>query len=422
MNSIKISVITVCYNAADTIEKTIISVLGQSYNNIEYIVIDGESKDNTLGIIEKYKDRIDIVISEKDNGLYDAMNKGILISSGEYILFMNSGDVFYNNSIVESVFKRENIRQYDIIFGDSVEVKEDGTKYFRFANPDISRLLISPTYRHGASFVKSSLHKKRLFDLSKIPFIDFALDYDCIYSFVSGGSSFYKVNTIIIEYASDGASNNRLKSGIYNYKITHKRYGKFSLGLFRIKNHIKVSLTKSRIVKLAYYFALYIMNYIIGITPIWRIRKSYYKCMGMKIGKSTIINMKQYILSPRNIQIGSNCHINRGCLIDGRGFCFIGNNVSISYGVSIMTGSHDANSKNFNGVYLPIIIEDNVWIGVTSIILQNVRIGEGAVVAAGSVVTKDVEPYSIVGGVPAKIIGKRNNNLHYKCKWVIPFT
>jgi acetyltransferase-like isoleucine patch superfamily enzyme len=141
----------------------------------------------------------------------------------------------------------------------------------------------------------------------------------------------------------------------------------------------------------------------------------------MQIGTNTILNMAQYIFSPNLIQIGNNTHINKGCFLDGRGSCIIGNSVSISHNVSIITGSHDAQQKDFRGVYLPIIIKDYAWIGINAIILCGVTIGKGAVVAAGSVVIKDVPDYAIVGGIPAKIIGKRPEELEYECKWTIPF-
>ena len=132
--------------------------------------------------------------------------------------------------------------------------------------------------------------------------------------------------------------------------------------------------------------------------------------------------MSQYILNPKNLKIGEGTHINRGCLLDARGGCYIGDNVSISYRVSLMTGSHDCNSKVFSGVYLPIFIDDYVWYwGRSNRYCREFKIGKGAVIAAGSVVTKDIEPYSIVAGVPAKVIGKRNPDLDYKCLWKIPF-
>lgn len=419
---VKISVITVCYNAVANIDSTIQSVLNQSYNNIEYIIIDGASNDGTIDAIRGYQDDRIHFISEKDNGLYDAMNKGIQLANGDYIIFMNAGDLFFNNQVLEEIFGDKNNSCYDIIFGDSVARDEDGTQHFKYANPDPEVLLSAPTYRHGASFVRTELHKDNLFDLSKIPELGYALDYNCIYTLKKNGATFKKVDLIVLDYENEGTSNNLLKSTEYIYKITHPSYSQFNLRIFKIKSRLKILVRNSKIIKWAYYLLIYLMNYIGTFIPIWSIRKQLYKIMGIKIGDGSVINMNQYINTPRNLCIGCNTHINRGCLLDARANCIIGNNVSISYGVSIMTGGHDVNSSNFRGVYLPIRIEDNVWIGVNAVILQNVTIGEGAVVAAGAVVTKNIPPYTIVGGIPAKVIGKRREDLNYKCKWVLPFT
>ncbi|ROT05017.1 glycosyltransferase, partial [Muribaculaceae bacterium Isolate-104 (HZI)] len=113
---LKISVVTVCYNAADSIEQTMLSVLNQSYPYIEYIVIDGGSTDGTVDIIKKYADRLAYWVSEPDKGIYDAMNKGIAAATGSYINFMNSGDSFYDNRVVEAIFK-DGCDSADIIYG-----------------------------------------------------------------------------------------------------------------------------------------------------------------------------------------------------------------------------------------------------------------------------------------------------------------
>jgi glycosyltransferase involved in cell wall biosynthesis len=99
----KVSIITVCYNSEKTIERTIQSVLSQNYSNIEYILVDGGSKDNTVQIIEKYKESIDQFVSEKDEGIYDAINKGILMSKGDIVGILNSDDIFSNQNIVSEV-------------------------------------------------------------------------------------------------------------------------------------------------------------------------------------------------------------------------------------------------------------------------------------------------------------------------------
>src|ERR1700733_2398323 len=99
----KITIITVCYNACHCIEKTIKSVINQTYPNIEYIIIDGASTDGTLEVINKYKNHVQKLISEKDNGIYDAMNKGVRHCSGEIIYFLNADDRLYSPDTVKDV-------------------------------------------------------------------------------------------------------------------------------------------------------------------------------------------------------------------------------------------------------------------------------------------------------------------------------
>lgn len=127
-------------------------------------------------------------------------------------------------------------------------------------------------------------------------------------------------------------------------------------------------------------------------------------------------------MEPGRISIGSHSHINRGCLLDGRGGLTIGNSVSVSHQVSLITGSHDKDSSDFREIDLPIVIGDYAWIGANATVLQNVTIGQGAIICAGAVVVKDVPEYAIVGGVPARVIGKRSKDLDYECKWITPFT
>ena len=102
-DSLKISIITVCYNAESCIEKAVQSVIGQTYKNFEYIVIDGQSTDQTLAIVNKYKGNISKIISEKDTGIFDAMNKGVNYSTGDIIYFLNSDDYFYDFNILEKI-------------------------------------------------------------------------------------------------------------------------------------------------------------------------------------------------------------------------------------------------------------------------------------------------------------------------------
>lgn len=116
MNNPLISVVTVSYNAVATIEKTILSVINQEYSNVEYIVIDGGSTDGTVDIIKKYVEKITFFVSEPDKGVYDAMNKGVIVATGEWINFMNAGDTFYDRHTFSAIFELNNYKE-DIISG-----------------------------------------------------------------------------------------------------------------------------------------------------------------------------------------------------------------------------------------------------------------------------------------------------------------
>ena len=123
-SAVKISIITVCYNSEKTIESTIKSVLNQEYPHIEYIVVDGKSKDRTLEILEKNSKGISKIISERDEGMYDAMNKGIRMATGDVIGVLNSDDFFYNEKVIAKVAQAFDDQEVEATIGDIVFVKE----------------------------------------------------------------------------------------------------------------------------------------------------------------------------------------------------------------------------------------------------------------------------------------------------------
>lgn len=151
----KISIITVSYNAITEIEKTILSVINQTYTNIEYIIIDGGSTDGTVNIIKQYNDKISIWKSEPDHGVYDAMNKGIKLATGEWILFMNSGDTFHDNMVVADIF--QNTKYADkvgVIWGDTDFY--DGDKFVEKSKKTPFTKTVMP-YRTGMGISHQSL-------------------------------------------------------------------------------------------------------------------------------------------------------------------------------------------------------------------------------------------------------------------------
>ncbi|MBP7967565.1 acyltransferase [Candidatus Woesebacteria bacterium] len=155
---------------------------------------------------------------------------------------------------------------------------------------------------------------------------------------------------------------------------------------------------------------LEIENYVlllVGWVPFGFVRMFFYQLADMKIGSSTIINMGARIYKPSGVSIGEDCVIGEKIVLDGRALLTIGNHVDIASEVMIYNSEHDIHDEEFKAIEAPVTIGDYVFIGPRAIILPGVTIGDGAVVGAGAVVTKDVRAGSIVGGVPAKVIGER---------------
>lgn len=164
------------------------------------------------------------------------------------------------------------------------------------------------------------------------------------------------------------------------------------------------------------YTFLYILgNMIFRSFPSRTIRKLYYLMLGAKIGAKTVIFRRTTVLNPKGLNIGMRTNIGFDAWVDARGKIEIGNDTTIASRSQLITGTHDLDSHTFEANFLPIMIGNNVWIGTSAIILPGVKIGDGAVVAAGAVVSKDVLPYTVVGGVPAKFI-KNRAKVTYKQK------
>lgn len=161
-------------------------------------------------------------------------------------------------------------------------------------------------------------------------------------------------------------------------------------------------------------FKLMLLRWV-GYIPSHTIRNMKYKFFGIKIGKGSTFHMWANFFNPKNIEIGSDTIIGDHAFLDGRDKLTIGSHTDIASSVMIFNSEHDLEKSDFSAIVAPVVISDYVFIGPRVIIMPGVKIGKGAVVAGGAVVTKDVDPFTIVGGVPAKLIGERKNkNPNYK--------
>lgn len=206
------TVITVLYNAEDFIEETIKSVLNQTNNNIEYILIDGGSTDNTLPIVKKYMDHIDYFISEKDKGIYDAMNKGISVSTGKYINFLNAGDTFANKYTLEHILNEIKKVDYepDIIYG-SVSIYSENKSYITTLKPlYLSKLFLNMfntrVVCHQSVFIKKEKCSK--YSLNYKIKGDLNWYYDLLENVER--KKIYKSQEVVSNYLLGGLSNNNL--------------------------------------------------------------------------------------------------------------------------------------------------------------------------------------------------------------------
>ena len=163
-----------------------------------------------------------------------------------------------------------------------------------------------------------------------------------------------------------------------------------------------------KLIKYIYYALTLFGNMIINKIPSRHIRKWFYQALGAKIGKKTYPCRRVEILLPKGLVLKERVAVGWFAELDARGGISVDHDTNISSHVKLITGSHDIDDPDYTADFRPIKIGHHCWIGTGAIILQGVTIGDGAVVAAGAVVTKDVPPYTVVGGVPAKTICSRN--------------
>ncbi|MHB8811070.1 MAG: glycosyltransferase family 2 protein [Desulfobulbaceae bacterium] len=199
-NSPRLSVVTVTYNAAGVIRETLESVVRQTYPNIEYILIDGGSKDGTQDIIKEYQEYIACFRSESDNGTYDAMNKAIDIATGEWIIFINAGDFLVNKEIVAQVFAHPIPEKYDFIYGDYMW---KGDRYaMRVASRPLHRMWQRICFSHQSLFARTRLMKEKKFDLR----YRIVSDYNFYFSCYMQGSQFLMMDFPISVFRAGGLS------------------------------------------------------------------------------------------------------------------------------------------------------------------------------------------------------------------------
>jgi glycosyltransferase involved in cell wall biosynthesis len=240
-----LSIITIVYNNVRDIERTMLSVLNQTYSNIEYIVVDGASTDGTLEIIQRYQDRLSKVVSEKDAGIYDAMNKGLALTSGDYVLFMNSGDELFASDTVEKVFATA--PDADIYYGET-EMYNEAWQSIGKRRHSVPEKFTWKSFRFGMTISHQAIYIRRSLTEPYDRQYQLSADIDWILTAAKKAKTSVKVSGYVAKYLVGGMSKKRHQQSLKErFAIFTKHYG-FLSNLF---NHLVIAA------KLSFYYIRY---------------------------------------------------------------------------------------------------------------------------------------------------------------------
>ena len=215
-----ISIITVCLNDGKYLEETIKSVINQTYRNIEYIIIDGGSTDNTIDIIKNYESKIDHWLSEGDKGIYDAMNKGISFAKGKWINFMNAGDTFSKSNTIEKIFLKKDDK-VDFIYGDCEIIYNSEFSRVQKAG-EIKNLWKGMVFSHQSLFTNSDVFKKYQFNVDNIISADFEFLFHCY----KNNFKFCNIHIPIAVVLAGGLSDTNRIESILSRRSTVNKFSK----------------------------------------------------------------------------------------------------------------------------------------------------------------------------------------------------
>lgn len=225
----KFSIITVTYNAESVLEDTIQSVITQTYKNVEYIIVDGGSKDHTLDIIHKYREHIHTLVSEPDKGLYDAMNKGISLATGDYLCFLNAGDALHeDDTLFQMVHTLTGPELPDVIYGETAIVDEEG-HFLRMRRLSAPEELTWKSFKHGMLVCHQAFFARRdqvePYDLA----YRFSADFDWCIRVMKKSRVLHNTHLVLIDYLNEGMTTRNHKASLRErFHIMCHHYGTLS--------------------------------------------------------------------------------------------------------------------------------------------------------------------------------------------------
>ena len=424
-----ISVIVAVRNASTSLASSLESLRLQTFRNFEVILVDGASTDDTLQVANCFQDIIALQISEPDSGIADAWNKGVLLARGKWITFLNAGDLIHRNHFTRAVQTLETMpNEPAILYCDALKFNTqfEISTLLKGTDPTLRRISRgSIGFPHpGSLSLKTCFDTVGMFNLS----LKIAIDTDWLLRVFKEGLTFRRFDSTSY-MAEGGLSDRHFKKAIQEYThsciqlnlMTHSQaatavavlpFARRAIHAYR--RYLRPSFRASK------HFLVGFLNAFSSLLPFNWSRRLFFSLVGFHLERGSSIALGFQFYRYGNISIGLGSVINRSCLFDNRDTIEIKDNVSISRNVSIFTAGHDPESPFFEMTTAPVFIDSHSVLFAGATIMPGVRIGKGAVVLGGAVVTKDVTPMTIVGGVPAIVVGNRLTSPIYSLNYPYP--
>lgn len=413
-----VSVIVAVFNGSNEIGDTLNSAVSQDHPNLEIIVIDGGSTDGTQDKVRAFGDRISCFISERDQGIADAWNKGLARSRGEYVALLNCGDrwpVDFVSRHLKHLAGRLDVIQYGTTY-----MTDDGVVVGR-----VDRAFDPARLPDGFGFIHTSVMTSKAvydrvgpFDVNK----RIAIDSDWMLRALRLGIALEKVSVHNF-MATGGVSSRHWLRGQREYLdslVAHGFLPCIPPALARRKWlqswYLRLGLPrfKARLTMQSALVLLAALNSFNRWMPSGRVRRLALRLAGVRLAPGAVIHQGVRLMARGRLSVGEGSVVNRGTLIDNRSAVTIGRHVSIAHDCRIYTTGHDHQAPDFGIRTEPVQVEDHAVLYAGAVVMPGVTLGRGAVVLPFSVVTRDVPAMAVVGGVPASQRGTRTGELNYR--------
>ena len=413
-----VSVIIAVFNGRQDIEATLCSAFEQEYSSLEVIVVDGGSTDGTQEAVLRHKERLAAFVSEKDRGIGDAWNKGLALSKGEFVALLNCGDGW----------PRDFVAMHMRTLRVNPRAIQYGTTFMTHSGQVVARAdrtFDSTRLSDGFGFIHTSIMtSKAVYDTVGPFVIDKRIGVDSEWMLRALKQSVPFTQVVAHNFmATGGISSTQWLRGQFEYVDALKAHGFIAgstlslvlrkraqalylgLGLHRFRRRARMQLAL---------IAIAVLNGISRAMPFHGPRRLAWSLAGIKIHRTAVLHQGVRLMARRGLDVGEGTVINRGTLIDNRSQVEIGRHVSVAHDCRIYTTGHDYQSPDFAIQTRPVRIEDYAVLFAGAVVMPGVTIGTGAVVLPFAVVTKSVQPMTVVGGIPATVCGRRDREPSYR--------